>query len=219
MGFLVVSSMPLLEKRIALENFSNRWVVQEDENFLDKRTSIGHNQEYLPQIYRTGYKYQSEYNNSLYSSVYSFANSSSYVYISDYTFKPVFLEGSGIIDINKAYSPIYEMDIKVENDSLIQMPLFYYPGYEVTITNIENNESYTLKPIDIDGLIAFNLETGNYKVSTNYEGTTLRKASTCVFAISISITSLALLYGLFIENDKYKKYFKIEKNKMSKVDK
>ena len=220
MGFLVISSMPLLEKRIVLENFtSSRWVVQEDENFLDKKTTLGHNQEYIPQIFRSGSGYESKYNNSLYTSIYIVTNSSSYISYHDYTFKPVFLEGNGTIEINKAYSPIYEMDISVKSDCLIQMPLFYYPGYEVSVLNVKTNEKYSITPVDVDGLISFDLKQGDYEVLVNYKGTKLRNVSKVIFGVSLSITSLALLYGLFIENDKYKKYIKLKNNKTVDIDK
>ena len=103
------------------------------------------------------------------------------------------------------------MDINIDEDSLIQLPLIYYPGYEISVTDLTNNQTYIVESINVDGLVAFELQEGNYSVSTDYVGTPIRQVSVVYFYVSISLTCLALLYALFIENEKYKRLITILK--------
>ena len=204
-GFLMVTNQPLLEKRMMSEYHRDDWWVYEiKDELLDRSSSLGYNKEYIPQVFLDN-DYQTKYDNSLYKQIYTKIRYNTDAY-EDYFLKPVFLEGNGTITINDAFSPNYDMDIIVLNDNaLIQMPLFYYPGYQIEIIN--NKTKQKIKPINIDGLVSFNLDSGTYQVKTHYIGTPLRIFSKIFFTISIIGTLVMLIYGLYIEILK-KKYLK-----------
>ena len=77
------------------------------------------------------------------------------------------------------------------------MPIFYYEGYNIKVTDINTNETYEVKPINIDGFVSFNLESGTYKVETSYEGTTLRKVAKIYCVVSSSLVFVGLIYGIY----------------------
>ena len=135
-------------------------------------------------------------------------NSSSFSGFEDYCFDPVILKGSGSVTVNEANTPNYTLQVDIKEDGYVQMPLIYYPGYKISVTDLTTNISYTVESINMDGLIAFELNQGTYEVTTSYVGTSKAIASKVVFAFSLSITSLALIYGVFLENCKYKKFIK-----------
>ena len=118
----------------------------------------------------------------------------------DYLYNPVFLEGKGeIIDVEKfADNHTYEITVYSES-ALIQMAIIYYPGYEITITDLTREQSYVLDGENVDGLVSFELITGSYVVETNYVGTDLRKASIIYTCLSVGTTSFLLIYGLYYE--------------------
>ena len=86
------------------------------------------------------------------------------------------------------------MYITLEEDSIIQLPLIYYPGYEITVKD-ENFNEYKIDVKDIDSLISFNLKAGSYVVSTNYVGTPLRQVT--IIYRTIAIYSI-FIFCLFI---------------------
>ena len=205
----MAANQPLFEKRLQhTYNFDAKWETELTDECLNERYTLGFCREYVPQVFLDS-TYKSEYNNSLYSKIrskilYGF-NKESYYY------KPVILLGEGEVIINDAFSPNYNMDINIDEDSLIQLPLIYYPGYEISVTDLTNNQTYIVESINVDGLVAFELQEGNYSVSTDYVGTPIRQVSVVYFYVSISLTCLALLYALFIENEKYKRLITILK--------
>ena len=79
------------------------------------------------------------------------------------------------------------------------MAIIYYPGYEITITDLTREQSYVLDGENVDGLVSFELITGSYVVETNYVGTDLRKASIVFTCLSVGTTSFLLIYGLYYE--------------------
>ena len=76
------------------------------------------------------------------------------------------------------------------------MPLMYYPGYKITLENVETGEKIKLKGENIDGLISFTVNEGTYTVTTDYCGTPLRKAS----IVLTSICSATVICALFYES-------------------
>lgn len=188
LGFLMVCNQPLVEKRLLYERqediyTSNSWYVEIEEDLLDSGVALGFNKEYCPQVFFDS-SYESEYPNSLYDIIRSRIRYDFYKY-EDYSLKPAVLQGSAEIVINSAFAPSYQMEIQVMEDALIQLPLLYYPGYQITVTD----EFGTVQVFDgenIDGLIAFSIVEGTYQVQTNYVGTTLRKVSYVYFAVSVA---------------------------------
>ncbi len=187
----VVLNMSYIEKRIAYErnynnNNPNGWTYEISDQYFTKISSIGACVEYLPKIYYYNSDYVPENPNSLYRSVYNeiMFNIGKY----PNRINPVFLEGSGEIEITYRKTPKFEMYITTNEKSTIQMPLFYYDGYEITIKDSSN--ATIVKAKDIDSLISFDLDKGEYVVSIDYVGTKTRQ-------VSIMYRTIAI-YSIFI---------------------
>ena len=190
-GILIIKSQALPEKRIAQET-GKRWVTEISEEMYLKHSSIGFNSEYCPQVFFDK-SYKSEYKNSLYKYVkyiipYDFDYEADY-----YAYSPVILDGKGQITVISKSSPNYELSIQIEEKSIIQMPLIYYPGYKITLTSA-NGEKQVLNGENIDGLISFTVNEGAYTVTTDYVGTPLRKASIALTALGSATVICALFY-------------------------
>ncbi len=212
-GLLMIYNQPLLEKRLGYENnYESNYLTSIDDSILDYGAALGHNKEYIPIIFLQN-DYHSKYSNSLYNSVKNKIRYDSFN-VKDYSLDPIFLTGNGSITINSRFAPVYKMEITVsENNSLIQMPLLYYPGYQIKVTS--QNKEFNVESINIDGLIAFRLPAGTYKVETDYIGTPLKIFSEVYFSFSFSIT-MAILYSVVVikYNDRKKKSFKIARKKI-----
>ena len=203
-GLLLASNQALLEKRLAYENNTDWADELNQEETFNNTSSIGVCREYCPQIL-TNPDYVSQYENSL---CYKIRNDLRYSYSGkdDYRYDPVILYGHGTVVKEYAFAPVYQMEISAENEILVQLPLFYYPGYVINVTNQETNESFDLEGEDTDGLVSFKLQGGKYKVETAYEGTTLRKASFVIAPASLAVTLARLVYEIIRKREyKYKK--------------
>ncbi len=203
-GLLMVTNMPLIEKRMDYETNHYYWVDEVDESLLDSGVALGFNKEYCPQVFFDS-SYRSEYSNSLY---YKIAPKLPYNFdrYEDYYYDPVILDGKGIITVKEAFSPQYEMNISISTENaLIQMPLIYYPGYEITAIDKETGLKIKVKGENVDGLVSFSLPKGYYEVTTQYVQTTIRKISIIWFSISLAGTSIILVYALFFEKKRGRK--------------
>ena len=191
-GFLVISNQALVEKRLAKDE-GKRWEENISEKMYQKHSSIGFNSEYCPQVFFDK-NYVSEYHNSLY---YQIKNVIPYDFDYEklYYYQPVILDGNGEIIVNSSFAPKYQMEITTKANSVIQMPLIYYPGYKIIVEDIETGEKSTVKCENIDGLVGFTLGKGSYIVSTKYDGTPLHKIS-----IALTILSSITVCGILVYN-------------------
>ncbi len=182
LGFCMVAGQALPEKRLnmirAAEPDSSLIVYYGDEDYFKYTSSIGWNKEYIPQVfYESGYV--SEYSNSLYSSVKLIINQP---YVDQYPIEPAVLSGDCVIDVTKRETPNYEMDIDATSDSLIQMPLIYYPGYRIQA--YEDDKKIDLESLNIDGLIAFNVAADYQKIVISFVGSPTVIGSYVYFGLS-----------------------------------
>ncbi len=207
-GLLLASNQALLEKRLAYENNTDWALELNQEQTFDDTSSIGVCREYCPQVL-TNTDYVSKYENSLY---YKIRNDLRYSYSGkdDYRYDPVILSGKGEICKEYAFAPVYQMEITAENEILVQLPLFYYPGYVINVTNQETNASFTLEGEDTDGLISFKLQGGRYKVTTAYKGTALRRASFIITPVSLAATLAGIAYEIIYRRSLRYKHKKAE---------
>ncbi len=190
-SLLLVCSQPVMEKRLCYDT-SDRWFHELDfEAVLNYQSSIGHNKEYCPQIL-TDTSYVSEYKSSLHSQISKDFTSSSFEGKDDYYLTPVFLTGGGTLKVSHAYAPVYDMEIVANNDSLIQLPLIYYPGYVIYATDTKTGAVTEIEGENIDGLVSFSLAEGSYTVKSAYEGTSLRNLSLVLTPICLFVSCLAL---------------------------
>lgn len=193
-GFLMVSNQPLLEKRLNYQfNYNSSSFIDEvDENVYNNFMSIGANLEYFPKNFYLGSGYKSNYNNSLYYKIYNEIWSS--FNKNPYSFTPVLLEGEGNIEVIDKKAPVYDMNITITEDGLVQLPLLYYPGYSIIA---DSNEK--IEVIEVDGLVAFKLNKGEYHITTNYVGTTTMNMSYVIRYISYAGLIVFVCYGFIVE--------------------
>jgi hypothetical protein len=74
------------------------------------------------------------------------------------------------------------MDIDATSDSLIQMPLIYYPGYRIQA--YEDDKKIALESLNIDGLIAFNVAADYQKIVISFVGSPTVIGSYVYFGLS-----------------------------------
>lgn len=190
-GLLFVLNMPILEKRNAQED---KWFDQISEADLDHSAAIGHQKEYCPQIYL-----QNDYipkKNSLYYAVKR--NIFKYTYEKNEALTPVILVGKGEIADFFVSAPKSEMKVTLSENSEVQMPLFYYPGYKIYVYD-EAGEKIKLTPYEVDGLVSFELDAGEYTVKTDFVGTPLQITGRVLTIVSVILTLLLFGYGIWKE--------------------
>ena len=183
-ALIFVLSMPLIEKR---SEGSDEWQQSITQDYLDNISALGHHKEYAPVIF-TQSDYTPQYSASLYYDVkrvlYNWAEND---------LNAVILSGSGQVLSTSGTAPNLEVSIALSSDSIIQLPLLYYPGYKAVLIN-ENGEKTKLDGQNIDGLVSFEIKSGTYTLTTDYVGTPLRNFGKVLTAISATAIILAVLY-------------------------
>lgn len=194
-SMFLVCNQAIIDNRASYTyNLDSNWAFEINDTYLDSPTAMGFNKEYLPQIYFDS-NYKSNYKNSIFNKVkYKIFYDSSK--IEDYYYKPVVLEGNSNIEVIESFADKHTINVSSEELTLIQMPMFYYKGYSVSAINTNTNEKTELEVINVDGFVSFAVDKGKYIITTNYEGTTLRKTSIVCCVFGSSITLLALIYGI-----------------------
>ena len=205
-SFLIVFSQPLVEKRIVHDNSKN-WLLTVDESIYAKKMSIGANLEYLPKSFYYNYHYESQYENSLHDGIQTEVDWN--INKNPYKFEPVILSGSGDVKVVTKNAPNYVIEVNVENEALVQMPLFYYPGYQIKVTNLANNQVSYTDVIDTDSLISYKLSAGNYKVEVSYPGTKIQNIGKMYYRASYTLIILFYACDILYRNKK-KEYLDID---------
>lgn len=224
-GLLLVCNDQLVESRMTYEKqYDSTWVNEVDNTLLDSGIANGFNKEYIPIVFFQDTYYVTRYKDSKGVKVYghlevfkSEYSKSLYNYISkkmlfnfdkyeDYSYDPKIIEGKGSVKVIEAFSPNYEFELNVtsKDGALVQMPLIYYPGYKVTVIDNKTGQKETIKPEMVDGLVSFSLEKGNYTVTTDFVGSTLRQISVAYTIISVTATVGLLAYAIYFENKRKK---------------
>jgi uncharacterized membrane protein YfhO len=190
-GLLLVLNMPILEKR---SEGQDEWQSEITLDYLDNISSLGHHKEYAPTILQKSDYIPKE--NSLYYKVKAILYGKS-----NADLEPVFLSGSGDITVVSKNAPRLEMEITVNDDAKIQLPLIYYKGYKILINDKKIDALCT------DGLVSFELSKGTYLVSTVFVGSELRICGRVLTAVCSILLLGALGYGIYAETD-IKRLFK-----------
>lgn len=111
----------------------------------------------------------------------------------DVEFEPYIYQGKAMIsDYNSSNIPNLTFMITCEEQSIIQLPLLYYKGYRVSVSN--DSGVRTLNNYEVDGLLSFDInESGTIKVE--YVGSTTYKISRWIQLITfISLLGLGGYY-------------------------
>lgn len=186
--FLMCIAMGPADKRIALHNGGVFYYDNKLYSYATSRSKIGVMNEYVPQVFNDS-KYRSEYTNSLYYHVRrQVKGQTKWTYTLEEYKAPVFLEGTGTSSVTALDTPNAAYDITITSETaLIQVPQFYYDGYQVDfISKNSADPSYSVKPIYMDGLLAFSGKKGNYNVYLHYVGMKTYRASVPLFFISLA---------------------------------
>lgn len=182
-GLLLILNMPILEKR---SEGQDEWQSEITLDYLDNISALGHHKEYAPTIFQ-----QKDYvpkENSLYYDVKAILYGNKHTDLA-----PVFLSGDGSITVISKNAPQLEMEITVNSDAEIQLPLIYYKGYKIIIDDEKINADCT------DGLVSFELSSGTYRVKTAFVGSGLRICGRILTAICSILSLSALGYGIYAE--------------------
>jgi hypothetical protein len=191
-ALLFVLDQAPVDKRIAAANGGYSYSYFNADS-ISSYQQMGWQDEFAPNVFFDS-TYTSAYSNSLYYDVRTHVSTHSSLPRSDSAYKtPVFLEGAGTVKVEAISTPNLDLTVTVtSSDALLQIPQFYYQGYQVTLTSgtVTTKEGVS----DVDGLVAFKLSQGDYKVHVSYPGTTTYKVGHALFYVSI-FGALALGVG------------------------
>jgi hypothetical protein len=117
---------------------------------------------------------------------------------------PQILEGSGSVSNAHQDTLKFNFKLSLDEDSLVQVPLIYYKGYEIKLTDESGNVTYCQleEPKDVDFLVAFKAKKGNYDVEIKYSGTKLMKTTNTLFGLGIIGLCSVVLFTYYEEDRK-----------------
>lgn len=180
-----------IEKRVKYELDGGYEYSLVDEEFTSNVRHEGAMNEYLPLVF-SDETYTSKFSNSLYKSVrYALDTQSNFITTPDKynssTYCPRSLEGKATVKATVLKTPEVTLSASVsEANTLIQIPQFYYDGYQVKLINQDTNSSSTMDAIATDGLVSFKVaEAGNYTVEVKYTGTKAYRLGKYLFVVSL----------------------------------
>ena len=148
-------------------------------------------------------EYKPTYTNSLWMKVhlaltYWYVEPTLFIYSAeDYTkYNPVFLEGEGEITITKYNSPNNSFNVNINSQSaLIQFPQFYNTEYQ-----IYSNGKYLASGKNVDGLVAFELPSGEYSIDLVFKNSKGYQIARPFFYVGlVSIVPFAL-FGIYYQH-------------------
>lgn len=194
MGTIAISFMSFneayLEKRAPYIYDGGYPYTLIDYSFAEGVTSEGSANEYMPLVFAQD-DYVPKYSNSLYYPIdYALAYRTNFIHsLEDYNsarYCPRALEGSATVKATKLRTPEVSLDATVTSDNtLIQIPQFYYSGYAAKITDVSSNSSSYAEVVDTDGLVSFKVASaGTYTVEVTYRGTGSYRIGKYIFILS-----------------------------------
>lgn len=106
--------------------------------------------------------------------------------------KPLIISGEIGNSNFENYSNRWKYEVEVLNDSVIEIPVYYFPNWEIKVNGLD----YPSNHDNLLGRISFSLPKGNYVVDGHFKNTSLRNFS--------NILSLVSFAGLIFIWKKYK---------------
>lgn len=186
-----------VDKRMALENAGNTYYYHAND-FMSSNTTVGFNNEYVPTCIRDS-NYVPTYPSGLYYTVRAeILDDEPFTTGLDNYLTPVFVEGQGQAQVTALNSPHVEMSVSVTSEtSLLQIPQFYYDGYEISYfsTALSGKANGT----NADGLLAFQLPKGEYSVSVDYVGTKTQQVGLVFFYLSFPASLTLGILGVYFK--------------------
>lgn len=178
-GLLIMVSYPLSINDTYFD--SNNTI---NENIAKDPNSTGWQLEYFPEImfdnnYKDGSPLYIDIRNSISSK-------------EEFNFEPYIYQGkASISEYDNNNIPNLKFNVECSEYSVIQLPLIYYKGYKITLTNEKGTT--TLNNFQIDGLLSFDIsESGT--INIKYTGSTLYQISRYTQTITIVVLLSALCW-------------------------
>ncbi|NLB48653.1 MAG: hypothetical protein GX813_02255 [Erysipelotrichia bacterium] len=194
---LLTVSMGNLEKRGQYQINVNI-ITEVDKEFVTPLVYSGAQNEMVPLVFYDE-EYSSEYMNSLFYRV-SFAVRYGQDFIrtpNDY-YTPAFLRGNGTIILTEMKTPTAKFAVTVNSESaFVQFPQFYQDGYYA------NFKGKKIAAQNVDSLIAFELEQGNYSLNISFERFKGFTFLTSLFYVSLGSMVGAGIFGVWYRKRLY----------------
>ena len=202
--FLMFScSQAYMEKKYLIDSGA-AWKTYGETECI-QTNNVGVMNEYIPLSFYDA-DYTPSYSNSLW---YKIKSTIGYSYLYQHTAEeyltPAFLEGSGSSVVFELNTPSVDFLITAEEDSLIQIPQFYYDGYIITAYDGNRSISMELEAINVDDLVAFSLPKGTYEVEVRYVGPTIRRVFNILFYVGLAGNVSLAGFGIYESVSKKKK--------------
>ncbi len=200
--FLLTLNMGIVDKRLYSLPSTNPGYYEVDENWIKENIrEFGAQNEYLPQIIYDIYQgnVEASYENSLAVDVGRIVvNKRTMLYDIEEYITPVYLEGSGEVTITYLNTPDVNFDIICYEDGLLQIPQFYYDGYNA-IARFDDGTTQKLEISNVDGLVAISVIEGEYTLEITYPGSTLKNVGWGVLCVSIVGVISFGIYGIIYD--------------------
>lgn len=203
---LFTLSMGVVDKRIYNVENGHDQFFEPDQSWIMGRSSFGAQNEYMPEII-----YDLYYGEAEESYPGSQAKEIAIVFLrdhrvlygeEDYSEYLGFLEGDlaveAVISLN---TPDVDLLVSSEGPSLLQLPQFYYEGYEATA--VYGDGTRLSCPVsNVDGLLAVSLPSGAFALEVRYPGPALRVAGFYLLGFSLAGTVAMGLSGFALNRKK-----------------
>jgi hypothetical protein len=193
-----------VEKRAVYEESGSYYYSVINEDYVRNVTHEGVANEYLPIVFSDS-SYVSKYSNSLYTQVSkALSNQTNFIHSLDMynssTYCPRALEGDSDFKATKLNTPsVTLLGTVCQDNSLIQIPQFYYDGYEAKVTDMTTNSVSYASISEVDGLVAFKVsKAGTYTIDVSYKGSKNYRIGKYLFVISsVGLVALGVSGYLF----------------------
>ena len=195
--YVIIAIIPAFSISVAYSNSKATFENNFNEKYYSDYYSLGMQTDYLPLIYSNQYndEYTPLYQNSLY---YDLKNETNKKILTDEVYNARILKGNADIEVLYRYTPTIKMRVKASENTLIQLPLIYYKGYEITITDKNNNviveEPYN--PAELDYFVGLNLNEGEYLVTVTYKDNKMVKLAFKAIYLGILLLLALIIFDL-----------------------
>jgi hypothetical protein len=193
-----------VEKRAVYEESDSYYYSLIGEDYVRNVTHEGVANEYLPIVFSDS-SYTSKYSNSLYTPVKNaLSRQTNFIHSLDMynstTYCPRALEGDSDLKATKLNTPAVTLEGTInQDDTLVQIPQFYYDGYEAKVTDMTSNSVSYASISEVDGLVAFKVsKVGTYTIDISYKGSKNYRIGKYLFIVSsVGLVALGVSGYLF----------------------
>jgi len=191
---LCLAQMPI-DKRIWSYEKGNGWYGDPTLESVLNTSRWTWNGEYIPEIYFDS-SYESAYGDkSLYGTVKKYqmgafnrTRSAPYWFVDkEHYIAPAVLEGEAEITVSYLNTPSVDFAVTASEDSLIQIPQYYFSGYRATAV-FEGGKKVDCPTANVDALLAIKAPKGTYTLKVRYVGSKGQRIGYVLFFFGIAGT-------------------------------